>query len=155
MDQRYLNSTATELATMDRVCIICREEMVAVPGNAPPMKLLVLLLCCWCCWCRQAVSLIALTPTLQNDFLWPCISFRCLRSWLERQQACPTCRQSVMDIPAQAPVQPAIVNPVAAVNPIVANAMIMCHSQLELYIHTSIHKHCLLQMHPGGRNPVP
>ncbi|KAH9263284.1 hypothetical protein BASA83_013355 [Batrachochytrium salamandrivorans] len=36
MDKRYLNSTATELATMDRVCIICREEMVAVPGNAPP-----------------------------------------------------------------------------------------------------------------------
>ncbi|KAH6596339.1 hypothetical protein BASA50_005197 [Batrachochytrium salamandrivorans] len=36
MDQRYPNATATELATMDRVCIICREEMVAVPGNAPP-----------------------------------------------------------------------------------------------------------------------
>ncbi|KAH9263951.1 hypothetical protein BASA83_012619 [Batrachochytrium salamandrivorans] len=35
MDQRYSNATATELATMDRVCIICREEMVAVPGNAP------------------------------------------------------------------------------------------------------------------------
>lgn len=33
--------------------------------------------------------------------------FRCLRSWLERQQACPTCRQSILDIPsaplAQAP----------------------------------------------------
>ncbi|KAH6560865.1 hypothetical protein BASA60_000225 [Batrachochytrium salamandrivorans] len=38
MYQRYPNSTATELATMDRVCIICREEMVAVPGNAPPAE---------------------------------------------------------------------------------------------------------------------
>ncbi|KAH9269744.1 hypothetical protein BASA83_008216 [Batrachochytrium salamandrivorans] len=36
MDQRYSNATATELATMDRVCIICREEMVAVPGNVSP-----------------------------------------------------------------------------------------------------------------------
>ncbi|KAH6583739.1 hypothetical protein BASA50_002032 [Batrachochytrium salamandrivorans] len=35
MDQRYSNATATGLAIMDRVCIICREEMVAVPGNAP------------------------------------------------------------------------------------------------------------------------
>ncbi|KAH9250038.1 hypothetical protein BASA81_012171 [Batrachochytrium salamandrivorans] len=82
MDQRYSNATATELATMDRVCIIRRGEMVAVPGNAP-------------------------------------LAEACF--WLERQQACPTCRQSVMDIPAQVPDQPAIVNPVAAVNPIATN----------------------------------
>ncbi|KAH9267892.1 hypothetical protein BASA83_009601 [Batrachochytrium salamandrivorans] len=98
MYQRYPNSTATELATMYRVCIICREEMVAVPGNVSPDEAVGIAArtACWC-WC------------------WCCC-------WIERQQACPTRRRSVMDIPAQAPAQPAIVNPVAAVNPIVSNA---------------------------------
>ncbi|KAH6564187.1 hypothetical protein BASA62_008043 [Batrachochytrium salamandrivorans] len=109
MDQRYPNATATELATMDRVCIICREEMVAVPGNAPLAEAV-------CIAARaavgvagavQAVSLIVLTPTLQNGFLVANVFHLPLST-----------RQSVMDIPAQAPVQPAIVNPVAAVNPI-------------------------------------
>ncbi|KAH6595472.1 hypothetical protein BASA50_005708 [Batrachochytrium salamandrivorans] len=123
MDKRYLNSTATELATMDRVCIICREEMVAVPGNAPPAEAVGIA-------ARTAVGVVGaggvahrINPNTPKRL--PCgrvFHFRCLRSWLERQQACPTCRRSVMDIPAQAPVQPAIVNPVAAVNPIVANA---------------------------------
>ncbi|KAH6590335.1 hypothetical protein BASA50_009309 [Batrachochytrium salamandrivorans] len=119
MDKRYLNSTATELATMDRVCIICREEMVAVPGNAPPDEAVGIA-------ARTAVGVVGaggvahrINPNTPKRL--PCghvFHFRCLRSWLERQQACPTCRRSVMDIPAQAPVQPAIVNPVAAVNPI-------------------------------------
>ncbi|KAH6598315.1 hypothetical protein BASA61_002901 [Batrachochytrium salamandrivorans] len=102
MDQRYPNSTATELATMDRVCIICREEMVAVPGNAPPDEAVGIAARAAVGVAGAAVSLIVLTPTLQNELsLWQI-------------------RRSVMDIPAQAPVQPAIVNPVAAVNPIAA-----------------------------------
>ncbi|KAH9263668.1 hypothetical protein BASA83_012938 [Batrachochytrium salamandrivorans] len=122
MDQRYPNATLTELAIMDRVCIICREEMVAVPGNAPLAEAV-------CIAARAAVGVAGaggvahcINPNTPKRL--PCghvFHFRCLRSWLERQQACPTCRQSVMDIPAQAPVQPAIVNPVAAVNPIATN----------------------------------
>ncbi|KAH9246050.1 hypothetical protein BASA81_016414 [Batrachochytrium salamandrivorans] len=73
------------------------------PGNAPPAEAVGIAARTAVVLLVQAVSLIALTPTLQNDFL-------------------VAVRRSVMDIPAQAPVQPAIVNPVAAVNPIVANA---------------------------------
>ncbi|KAH9247535.1 hypothetical protein BASA81_014855 [Batrachochytrium salamandrivorans] len=87
MDQRYSNATATELAIMDRVCIICRGEMIAVPGNAPP---------------DEAVGIAARAATAVGA-------------------VDAGSRQSVMDIPAQAPVQPAIVNPVAAVNPIAIN----------------------------------
>ncbi|KAH6578967.1 hypothetical protein BASA60_003453 [Batrachochytrium salamandrivorans] len=127
MDQRYLNATAAGLANMDRVCIICQEEMVAVLGNVPPDEAVGIA-------ARAAVGVSAvgaggvggvanrINPNTPKRL--PCghvFHLRCLRSWLERQQACPTCQQSVMDIPAQAPVQPAIVNPVAAVNPISAN----------------------------------
>ncbi|KAH6564468.1 hypothetical protein BASA62_007881 [Batrachochytrium salamandrivorans] len=94
MDQRYPNATATELATMDRVCIICREEMVAVPGNAPLAEAVGIAVCAAVSVgvvLVQAVSLIALTPTLQNGFLVENVfHFRCLCSWIERQQACPT-----------------------------------------------------------------
>lgn len=67
MENKYPTVTAEELeASPDKVCIICREEMEI--GQDGPKKL-------------------------------PCGHFfhlRCLRSWLERQQACPTCRKSVI-----------------------------------------------------------
>ncbi|TFK25494.1 hypothetical protein FA15DRAFT_668368 [Coprinopsis marcescibilis] len=78
MDQRYPNANEEELAAMsDRTCIICREEMVfqaTQPNeregpNVTPKKL-------------------------------PCghiFHFYCLRSWLERQQSCPTCRRTVLE----------------------------------------------------------
>ena len=72
MDQRYPNATEEELTAMsDRTCIICREELVSASQDLPahpdgpnttPKKL-------------------------------PCghvFHFYCLRSWLERQQSCPT-----------------------------------------------------------------
>ena len=72
MDQRYPNATTEEFAQMsDKTCIICRDEMSverpadgAAPDgpNTTPKKL-------------------------------PCghiFHFHCLRSWLERQQSCPT-----------------------------------------------------------------
>ncbi|KAH6576249.1 hypothetical protein BASA60_004617 [Batrachochytrium salamandrivorans] len=110
MDQRYSNATATGLAIMDRVCIICREEMVAVPGNAPSAEAVGIA-------ARAAVGVAGaggvahcINPNTPKRL--PCgkfISFPLSTRW------------SVMDIPAQVPDQPAIVNPVAAVNPIAAN----------------------------------
>ncbi|KAF8684013.1 E3 ubiquitin-protein ligase synoviolin [Rhizoctonia solani] len=80
MDHRYPDALPTEMEALgDRTCIICREEMVsrgtagagAVTGgpNTTPKKL-------------------------------PCghiFHFHCLRSWLERQQSCPTCRRTVLE----------------------------------------------------------
>ncbi|KAH6600535.1 hypothetical protein BASA50_002235 [Batrachochytrium salamandrivorans] len=112
MNQRYPNATATELATMHRVCIICREEMIAVPGNAPLAEAV-------CIAARAAVGVAGavaggvahrINPNTPKRL--PC--GKCISSSLST-------RQSVMDIPAQAPVQPAIVNPVDAVNPIAIN----------------------------------
>jgi len=71
MDRRYPNATAAELNDMsDRTCIICRDELALpdpqVQGQAGPNT----------------------TPKKL-----PCghiFHFNCLRSWLERQQSCPT-----------------------------------------------------------------
>ncbi|EED79417.1 predicted protein, partial [Postia placenta Mad-698-R] len=86
MDRRYPNATEAELAQMsDRTCIICREEMVSrIPAPngaeapaAPPQD----------------------GPNMTPKKL-PCghiFHFQCLRSWLERQQSCPTCRRPVLE----------------------------------------------------------
>lgn len=79
MDQRYPNATADELTAMsDRTCIICREEMIfhetlrqQIHGQAPATSE---------------------GPNTTPKKL-PCghiFHFHCLRSWLERQQSCPT-----------------------------------------------------------------
>lgn len=63
MNERYPDATPEELAQGDRICIICREEMLSAKRL-------------------------------------PCghlFHFRCLRSWLERQQACPTCRRPILE----------------------------------------------------------
>ncbi|KAJ3309858.1 E3 ubiquitin-protein ligase hrd1 [Boothiomyces sp. JEL0838] len=76
MNERYPTATAEELGQTDGVCIVCREEMrLPVEGLNP-------------------------TPLQETPKKLPCghlFHFRCLRSWLERQQSCPTCRQSVLD----------------------------------------------------------
>ncbi|KAL2371533.1 RING finger protein [Blastomyces gilchristii SLH14081] len=85
MHQRYPDATAEEIAAGD-VCIICREEMepwqpAAAPnGNAPPAR-----------------PSGPISDRLRAKKL-PCghiLHFACLRSWLERQQICPTCRRPV------------------------------------------------------------
>ncbi|KAJ3244441.1 E3 ubiquitin-protein ligase hrd1 [Chytriomyces hyalinus] len=86
MNERYPNATEAELNATDRVCIICREEMVAAP-----------------------VVPVAGTPAGNVAKKLGCGHFfhlNCLRSWLERQQSCPTCRRSVL-VPVPAPVVPA------------------------------------------------
>lgn len=71
MDQRYPNATEEEMAAMsDRTCIICREEMLIQRPGAPATE----------------------GPNMTPKKL-PCghvFHFYCLRSWLERQQSCPT-----------------------------------------------------------------
>ncbi|KAH9994003.1 hypothetical protein BJV77DRAFT_1102568, partial [Russula vinacea] len=89
MDERYPNATQEEMSTMsDHTCIICREEMMVQdtptrnqanpPGTTVPA--------------RDG-------PNMTPKKL-PCghiFHFHCLRSWLERQQSCPTCRRPVLD----------------------------------------------------------
>ncbi|KAF8518735.1 hypothetical protein JB92DRAFT_2901399 [Gautieria morchelliformis] len=83
MDERYPNATEEELSQMsDRTCIICREEMLFRSPIAQPAA--------------------ERTQTGPNDTpkRLPCghvFHFHCLRSWLERQQSCPTCRRTVLE----------------------------------------------------------
>ncbi|KAJ2452959.1 E3 ubiquitin-protein ligase hrd1 [Coemansia sp. RSA 2336] len=89
MHGRYPTVSQPELDLMsDATCIICREEMLG-PTQEQTDE-----------WnrARQAGS----TPAVPNDTpkRLPCshvFHFNCLRSWLERQQSCPTCRQNVLD----------------------------------------------------------
>ncbi|KIJ18970.1 hypothetical protein PAXINDRAFT_70245 [Paxillus involutus ATCC 200175] len=79
MDERYPDATEQEMsATTDRTCIICREEMyyqgISATGAQPE------------------APLPADGPNMTPKKL-PCghiFHFYCLRSWLERQQNCPT-----------------------------------------------------------------
>jgi E3 ubiquitin-protein ligase synoviolin len=88
MNERYPDATAEEVARED-VCIICREEMsstqpaAAAEGEAAP---------------RPAAAAPRVPDRLRPKKL-PCghiLHFACLRSWLERQQNCPTCRRPVV-----------------------------------------------------------
>lgn len=77
MDRRYPNATDEELTAMsDRTCIICRDELTAPAAPAAP----------------GPNTGGAQAPNTTPKKL-PCghiFHFNCLRSWLERQQSCPT-----------------------------------------------------------------
>lgn len=83
MNARYPDATATELQG-DNTCIVCREEMTA--------------------WEEMAVAgeqdhSHRRIDERQRPKKLPCghiLHFGCLRSWLERQRVCPTCRRSVL-----------------------------------------------------------
>lgn len=82
MNARYPDATAEEVGRED-LCIICREEMRPPPAaedtNSPGSRS------------------PAVTERMRPKRL-PCghiLHFSCLRSWLERQQICPTCRRPV------------------------------------------------------------
>jgi E3 ubiquitin-protein ligase synoviolin len=91
MNARYPDATAEELAR-DGTCIICREEMQPwIPHEHQPGQ-------------RRPTRTII--DERQRPKKLPCghvLHFGCLRSWLERQQVCPTCRSSVLGPPAAAP----------------------------------------------------
>ncbi|KAK2732895.1 E3 ubiquitin-protein ligase hrd1 [Myotisia sp. PD_48] len=90
MNERYPDATQEEIARED-VCIICREEMR--PWQPPPLP-------------NDETEASRRGPVVSERLRpkkLPCghlLHFSCLRSWLERQQNCPTCRQPVT-APAQ------------------------------------------------------
>jgi E3 ubiquitin-protein ligase synoviolin len=86
MDQRYPDATAAEMSALsDPTCIICREEMAlprqdGAPEQDSPVQ------------ANNHAALPAEGPNTTPKKL-PCghiFHFHCLRSWLERQQSCPT-----------------------------------------------------------------
>ncbi|KAL8682158.1 MAG: hypothetical protein Q9186_001779 [Xanthomendoza sp. 1 TL-2023] len=86
MNSRYPDATAEEILRED-VCIICRENMtvwqsptISGARDAPRAE-------------RRPID------ERQRAKKLPCghlLHFACLRSWLERQQICPTCRTPVL-----------------------------------------------------------
>lgn len=82
MNSRYPDANAEEVER-EGVCIICREEMRA--------------------WTEVEGGRAAGTQDQRSrPKKLPCghvLHFSCLRSWLERQQRCPTCRRPVLDEP--------------------------------------------------------
>ena len=90
MNSRYPDATVEEVARED-VCIICREDMRpwqarttagAARAGAEPNN-----------------NITAAVDERLRPKKLPCghiLHFACLRSWLERQQNCPTCRRPVL-----------------------------------------------------------
>lgn len=93
MNAKYPDATAEEVVGED-VCIICREDMRPWRQQSTPLQ-------------QQVDDGTAnrAAPTAVDERLrpkkLPCghiLHFACLRSWLERQQNCPTCRRPVLAI---------------------------------------------------------
>ncbi len=90
MNERYPDATAEEV-TREDVCIICREDMKPwqqpnAPGAQQPEN------------AGAAPAATAAVDERLRPKKLPCghiLHFACLRSWLERQQNCPTCRRPV------------------------------------------------------------
>ena len=87
MNAKYSDATAEELAR-DGICIICREEMRVwqQPGSGDTLG-------------GNPRATRSVPDERQRPKKLPCghiLHFGCLRSWLERQQVCPTCRRSVL-----------------------------------------------------------
>ncbi|KAG0095077.1 E3 ubiquitin-protein ligase hrd1 [Podila epicladia] len=103
MNERYPDASAAELSALsDPICIICREEMV---GNTPPQLQGHTLAP------NPAPNPAPAEPAPRTGSgttvpkKLPCghiFHFHCLKSWLERQQSCPTCRRLVLDPPTPA-----------------------------------------------------
>ncbi|KAF8332050.1 uncharacterized protein EI90DRAFT_3123127 [Cantharellus anzutake] len=94
METKYPNATPAELEVMsDRTCIICREEMVVqsrIHANPPEVALGPNGL-------PQPGQTLGLNDPPKKLPCGHVFHFQCLRSWLERQQSCPTCRRSVLE----------------------------------------------------------
>ncbi|OBT76828.1 hypothetical protein VF21_04460 [Pseudogymnoascus sp. 05NY08] len=105
MNQRYPDATEEEIQRED-TCIICREEMtpwsVTNPAPGAPAAGAP----------QPPVPRSPIISERSRPKKLPCghvLHLGCLKSWLERQQVCPTCRRPVVDTRpagAQAPRQP-------------------------------------------------
>jgi len=85
MNSRYPDASADEVER-EGVCIICREEMRAWATGAE----------------NEGGRATGTQDQRSRPKRLPCghvLHFSCLRSWLERQQRCPTCRRPVLDEP--------------------------------------------------------
>ncbi|KAK0569900.1 E3 ubiquitin-protein ligase hrd1 [Tilletia horrida] len=96
MNERYPNASVADVQGLsDPTCIICRDEMlVAGAEGVPPGQ----------------------PSSQETPKKLPCghiFHFHCLRSWLERQQSCPTCRRTVLQ-PGATPAPGAVDNNAAA-----------------------------------------
>ncbi|EGG00751.1 uncharacterized protein MELLADRAFT_93052 [Melampsora larici-populina 98AG31] len=93
MNERYPNATQEEMdALIDKTCIICREDMEFRADAARPAN--------------EAQNAGAGGGPNDTPKKLPCghvFHFHCLRSWLERQQTCPTCRRPVLQSQPIAP----------------------------------------------------
>ena len=81
MDALYPNATAEEMERLgDKTCIICREEMIAAlpAGQASPSG------------SGPTSGGQGPNETPKKLACGHVFHFHCLRSWLERQQSCPT-----------------------------------------------------------------
>jgi E3 ubiquitin-protein ligase synoviolin len=99
MNTRYPDATGDDLSR-ENVCIVCREEMR--PWTPPG---------------AEGAQPGRRVDERQRPKKLPCghiLHFSCLRSWLERQQVCPTCRRPVL---GEATPQPAQANNPAAPAP--------------------------------------
>ncbi|GHJ89991.1 hypothetical protein NliqN6_6393 [Naganishia liquefaciens] len=110
MDTRYPDATQEEIDGLGGgSCVICREDMVATDRGEDPS--------------REAQAPAQGRTNGVNDTpkklgCGHVFHLHCLRSWLERQQSCPTCRRTVFESsnapavraprPAQTPVAPPI-----------------------------------------------
>ncbi|KAF9571936.1 E3 ubiquitin-protein ligase hrd1 [Mortierella alpina] len=106
MNERYPDASPADLAALsDPICIICREEMAdhqhqhtqeaAEAGAGPETDTPA----------RPSTPRSSRSNTNVPKKL-PCghiFHFHCLKSWLERQQSCPTCRRLVLDPPTPTP----------------------------------------------------
>lgn len=88
MNTRYPDATAEQLER-DGTCIICREEMRPWQDQNPHAG-------------AGAAPARSSPDERRRPKKLPCghiLHVGCLRSWLERQQVCPTCRRSVLAPP--------------------------------------------------------
>lgn len=91
MNTRYPDATGDDLSR-ENICIVCREEMR--PWTPPG---------------AEGAPSGRRVDERQRPKKLPCghiLHFSCLRSWLERQQVCPTCRRPVLGESTPPPTQP-------------------------------------------------
>ncbi|KAA8576948.1 hypothetical protein EYC84_006980 [Monilinia fructicola] len=91
MNSRYEDATVEDIQRED-TCIICREEMRPWSVTNPPVP-------------AGAQPRPGTVNERTRPKKLPCghiLHLGCLKSWLERQQVCPTCRNPVVETPQDA-----------------------------------------------------